>query len=189
MLLQGSRHSRGAVRPIHRPPTITLALTSLVGAALHTRDRTESKKCRTGCALWMCYGSHLKRPQSTQVPLAPLTKPFWLYSDTTWEQVRNRILTESRIHKIWERCKYRAPCNKVMKPMSWLFIFFSFLILCVAEQRSKRHRKQTSVGPKISAAQTLPFLLHRHQFMRATAQSARTAGELPDCTSHTGNRG
>lgn len=70
--------------------------------------------------------------------------------------------------------------------MSRLIYFF---VLCLNAQGSERHRKQTeSLGPKISEAQTVLFLLQRHQFMRARAPTARTAEEPPDCTSHTGNR-
>lgn len=135
--------------------------------------------------------------QCTRVQLVTVTKPsavfpLWIDSYTTWKRMKTKY-NRIQIPKIWEWYKYWAPCNNIMKPMSWLFShlfsFFFFLNLVCGCTRVKRHRKQRSLRPKISKAQTILFLLEQTQFMRARAQSAWTAEELPDCTTHIGNQG
>lgn len=88
-------------------------------------------------ALWMCYKLYLKQSRRTRTQLVTLTKPsgtflFWLYiqHDTKKRKKKKKNINIFRIPQISDWCKYRAPCNNVMKLMSWLFII-SFFLSCV----------------------------------------------------------
>lgn len=101
-----------------------------------------------------------------------------------WKQTK-KILTESKNQKTEIDASTEHP---VITSWNQCLDSSTFFFLCVAAQGSKGIESK-GLEPKIWTAQTILFLLECNQFMGARAQSARTEEELPDCTSHIGNRG